>query len=429
MVENDYICNMIQLPPSKSIGARFLVATYFAGTLPADPFFEDNEDLMVLQQALLEIYSDEEPIDYGDSPIDVGASGTALRFVTAVCASSKGADYVVTGTDRLMQRPMKPLLDLLKEAGAGIETLGINGKGPYRITGNDLKGGEFSIRGDISSQFISALMLVAPSWLQGMKLNFTTPLVSKPYVEMTARLMERFGVKTELSDTEVIVPHKEYKEPEDFRVEADWSSASFFYEACAMGAEGIEIENLPSPQYSLQGDSVAASIFEKLGVTSDFNKEGAVLTKKGNKEEQVDLSFKDCPDLVLPYAVACLLNDVKFHFDGVANLRVKESDRISSLQKEAEKLGFVVEAGDDYLEWTGNKCEAEQDPVISTYEDHRVAMAFAMVVLKRGEIRIENPEVVAKSFIDFWNQISKLHIETTPENESRIMKLSYIPDK
>ena len=181
---------MIELPPSKSIGARFLVATYFNGSLPIDPFFDDNEDLMVLQQALLEILSDEEPIDYGDSQIDVGASGTALRFVAAVCASSPGADYVITGTDRLMHRPMVPLIQLLNETGADVEALGDNGAGPYKIIGNKLKGGDFTIRGDISSQFISALMLVAPSWENGLNLTFSTPLVSKPYVEMTARMME-----------------------------------------------------------------------------------------------------------------------------------------------------------------------------------------------------------------------------------------------
>ena len=181
---------MIHLPPSKSIGSRYLVATYFSGTLPADPIFDENDDLMLLQQALLEVFSDEEPIDYGDSPIDVGSSGTALRFVTAICASSPGADYVITGTPRLMERPMTPLLNILREAGAGIECMGANDNGPYRIIGKNPEGGSFYIPGNISSQFISALMLVAPTWKKGMTLNFTTPLVSAPYIEMTAKLME-----------------------------------------------------------------------------------------------------------------------------------------------------------------------------------------------------------------------------------------------
>ena len=414
---------MIELPPSKSIGARYMVATYFAGTLPADPLFEDNDDLIVIQQALLEVYSDEEPIDYGDSPIDVGASGTALRFVTAVCASSPGADYVINGTPRLMQRPMTPLVDLLKEAGAGIEALGDNTTGPYRIKGNRLKGGNFSIRGDLSSQFISAVMLVAPSWENGLKLSFSTPLVSKPYVEMTAKLMQKFNIKVKLSDNNVEVPAASYIDPLDFKVEADWSSASFFYEACALGANKIEIAGLISPEESLQGDSVAAVLFEKLGVVSSFDKTGLTLTNSGRKPEKIEMDFKDCPDLMLPFAVACLCEDIQFRFYNVAHLRLKESDRLDSLSKEAHRLGFILETGDNEIEWKGEKTHKEDNPLIDPHEDHRVAMAFAMVALKYGEIRICNPQVVEKSFIDFWNQIPKIGLHC--EQEGNIMTIRF----
>lgn len=399
-----------------------MVATFFTGTLPADPFFEDNEDLMVLQQALLEVFSDEEPIDYGDSPIDVGASGTALRFVTAVCASTPGADYVITGTPRLMQRPMNPLLDLLKKAGAGVEALGENSTGPFRVTGNNLKGGDFSIQGDISSQFVSALMLVSPVWENGMKLSFTTPLVSRPYVEMTARLMEKFGVKTKLTEEMVEVPHTPYKEPVDFSVEADWSSASFFYEASALGATDVAIANLISPKDSLQGDSVTVSLFEKLGVSSVFNKQGVKLSHSPNMPERIEVNFKDCPDLLLPFAVACLCLDIKFNFINVGHLRLKESDRLDSLTKEARKLGFVLKTGPDSIEWTGEKTSPETDPVIDPHDDHRVAMSFAMAALKYGEIKIKNPEVVEKSFIDFWNQLPNIGLSTQTENNIMTVK-------
>ena len=402
---------MTQLPPSKSIGARYMVATYFAGTLPADPLFEDNEDLMVLQQALLEIFSDEEPIDFGDSPIDVGASGTALRFVTAVCASSPGADYVIMGTPRLLQRPMDPLINVLRESGAILEALGENTTGPYRVKGGKIKGGNFEIRGDISSQFISALMLVSPYWEKGMRLTFTTPLVSKPYIEMTAGLMKKFGINLKLTDESVEVPAGNYIEPMNYHVEADWSSASFFYEACALGAQDVEMENLPSPMDSLQGDAVAASLFEKLGVVSSFNRQGAVLKLERKPETKVEVDFKDCPDLMLPFAVACLCSGIHFHFTNVSHLRLKESDRIASLQKEAGKLGFVVKAGENFMEWTGETVEADKDPVIDPHDDHRVAMSFAMTALKFGEVRIAHPEVVEKSFIDFWNQIPQVGLK------------------
>ncbi|MCH5230389.1 MAG: 3-phosphoshikimate 1-carboxyvinyltransferase [Muribaculaceae bacterium] len=413
---------MIQLPPSKSIGARYLVATYFSGTLPADPIFQDNDDLILLQQALLEIFSDEEPIDYGDSPIDVGASGTALRFVTAVCASSPGADYVITGTPRLMQRPMAPLIDLLREAGAGIQALGDNDSGPYRITGNSLPGGDFSIRGDVSSQFISALMLVAPYWEKGLRLNFSTPLVSRPYIEMTSRLMEKFGVEVKLTDTFVEVAHARYKVPESFEVEADWSAASFFYEAASLGAENLELEHLTDPDNSLQGDSITAELFAKLGVESTFSKTGATLNlQTADISSLPAVSFRNCPDLVLPFALACLCRGIKFRCEDVAHLRLKESDRIAALLTEARKLGYDIKADEDSIEWQGDTLPAEENPVVETYDDHRVAMAFAVAALKTGEIRIRNPRVVEKSFIDFWNQLAKTGLSCRPENDIMIV--------
>lgn len=402
---------MIHLPVSKSIGARYLVATFFARTLPADPLFEDNDDLMVLQQALLEIFSDEEPIDFGDTPIDVGASGTAMRFVSAVCASTPGADYVVAGTPRLMSRPMTPLLNLLQQAGAGIESLGGEDKGPYRIKGGNLQGGDFTIRGDVSSQFVSAVMLAAPYWEKGVRLRFSTPLVSRPYVEMTARLLDTFGVKCKLTDMDVTVEHGEYKIPKKFRVEADWSSASFFYEGCAIGGIPVELADLTAPELSLQGDSRVADLFLKLGVDSTFSANSVTLERTENREEVIEVDFKDCPDLVLPYAMACLCQGVKFRFVNVAHLRLKESDRIESLQKEALKLGFVISADENEIKWDGAVKDKETDPLIETYDDHRVAMSFAMAALKFGKIRISHPEVVEKSFIDFWNQIELLGLK------------------
>ena len=412
----------INLPASKSIGARFLVATYFGGTLPADPYFEDNDDLLVLQQALLAIYSDEEPIDYGDTPVDVHASGTAFRFITAVCASSPGADFVITGTPRLCSRPMSPLIDVLRKAGAIITPMGLNDTGPYRISGKELEGGEFSIAGNISSQFISALMLVAPSWHKGMDLHFTTPLVSRPYLEMTASLMRDFGIDLELDDNHVSVKPGKYKEPEGFRVEADWSSASFFYEACALGAGDLVLADLASPSASCQGDAACADIFRQLGVGSSFSDDGALLSKQVAEVSSLEYDFRDCPDLVLPVAVGCLSLDVPFRFSGVANLRLKESDRIDSLQKESRRLGYLVDAGEDFVEWKGRRCNPDKNPVIDPHDDHRVAMAFAMVALKTGSIKISHPAVVEKSFAMFWEELPKLPLSITLENDGMLIQ-------
>ena len=412
----------INLPASKSIGARFLVATYFAGTLPADPYFDDSEDLMVLQQALLDIYSDEEPIDYGESPIDVNASGTAYRFVTAVCASSPGADFVVTGIPRLLSRPIRPLTDLLKQAGAKIQPLGKDGDGPLRITGTKITGGYFSIRGDISSQFISAVMLVAPYWTNGVHLEFTTPLVSKPYLEMTAGLMKKFGIPVTLNDKFVEVSPGNYIEPENFSVEADWSAASFFYEACALSGKIMKINNLVPPQDSLQGDSVAASRFGMLGIKSDFNDKYVTIERTDEGEKNVECDFTNCPDLVLPFAVTCLFSEVKFRFSGVKNLRLKESDRLESLRKESEKFGYIIKIGEDSIEWKGERRDGDSDIVVDTYGDHRVAMSFAMVAFKTGSIRIANPSVVEKSFVRFWEELPKIGLDVElGDKEARVV--------
>lgn len=401
--------NFIELPASKSIGARFLVASYFSGSLPAEPYFEDNDDLMVLQQALLALYSDEEPIDFGESPIDVNSSGTAFRFVTAVCASTPDADFVITGTPRLCSRPMQPLLDVLTQAGAEITPQGPESLGPYRINGKKLEGGEFSIRGDISSQFISALMLVAPSWKNGIKLNFTTPVVSRPYIEMTASLLRGFGIDLHITDKYVLIKNGTYNVPDNFRVETDWSAAAFFYEAVALGCGEICLMDLLPPGTSLQGDSRITEMYREIGVSSSFNSEGTVLKiTESSNPDFVNLDFSDNPDILLPYALACLCRGIRFHFSGVKNLRFKESDRIETLRSESLKLGFELSTGDDYIDWDGRIGSPQQNIIIDPHDDHRVAMAFAMVALKTGSITIENPQCVEKSFARFWDQIPHL---------------------
>ena len=397
----------IDLPPSKSMAARYLVATYFAGSLPIDPDFDGNDDLQVLQEALQNIYTDEEPIDYGASPIDLHASGTALRFVTAVCASSPEADFVITGVPRLMERPMDPLIGVLKEAGADIIPQGENGKGPYRITGKKLKGGEFSIRGDLSSQFISALMLVAPSWDRGMKLNFTTPLVSKPYIEMTAKVMEKFGIKVNLTDSFVEVPHEEFKAPEKMNIEADWSSAAFFYEASLLSGNSFSIKDLYPPKDSLQGDSHCADLFKELGLNSDFNDEGVYIKPNESSVKELKADMRNYPDMVPALAVGCMAKDIKFSLSGVRNLRDKESNRIEALRVEASKLGFKLQEEEDEISWNGEWEEKDSYEIIETYGDHRIAMAFAMAAFRFSPLKIRNPEVVEKSFPFYWEQLPK----------------------
>lgn len=426
--------NYIHLPASKSIGARYLVASLFAGNLSRSPRFDDCDDLKVIQQALLKILEIQKAEEFSDptldeSPveIDIHASGTAFRFITAVTASLPGGNYVVTGTPRLCSRPMEPLLKVLREAGAGIESLGENGTGPYRIKGAALKGGNFEIRGDVSSQFISALMLVAPTWVGGMTLRFTTPLVSRPYAEMTARVMRSFGIDVELSDHGVTVKEGLYVAPVDYRVEADWSAAGFFYEAAAFKLSPIFVDRLVSPEKSLQGDAATADLFRKMGVKSEFNeKDGyAQLWRCYDLPDELIIDMTDNPDLVPAFAVSCIFNTIRFRFTGVRNLRVKESDRLAALQTELRKFGYPVETGDDHIEWMGGVYSTDRDFIIETYDDHRIAMAFALVALRSGKIRISNPDVVEKSFADFWQQLPKVGLECHREgNVMTVIKKS-----
>lgn len=399
---------MITLPASKSIGARFLTASYFAGTLSRCPKFEDCDDLRVIQKALLDLDLYKGATGSNPRKLDVHASGTAFRFMAAATASTPGADFILTGTPRLCSRPMTPMLEVLSEAGAGITPQGADGNGPYKVEGRHLKGGTFGIRGDVSSQFISALMLASPTWAGGMKLQFTTPLVSRPYAEMTAKVMKSFGVNVELSDNGVTVEQGRYLAPKDFKVEADWSAAGFFYEAASLCEDSIGIAGLVSPQHSLQGDSATAGIFANLGVATIFDTRGAHLFKEGNTPENIDIDLTDNPDLVPAFAVACCLNECRFRFSGVRNLRLKECDRLAAMQQELHKLGYVLTAEDDVLAWDGEKCNPEASPLIETYDDHRIAMAFAIAALHAGEIRIANPAVVEKSFENFWECIPAL---------------------
>lgn len=415
----------IQLPASKSIGARFLVSSFFAGTLCESPEFDDCDDLRVIRKALVTI------LDHSASPsstpcvVDVHASGTAFRFITAVAASVAGGDFIITGTPRLCSRPMKPLLEVLRRAGASVIPLGSDGCGPYRVSGTRLHGGTFEIRGDVSSQFVSALMLVAPLMQGGMRLLFTTPPVSRPYIDMTASVMERFGICVALSGREVSVGEGCYLPPAGFRVEADWSAAGFFYEAASMLSTPVRVEGLTPPEFSLQGDAATASFFALLGCVSEFTPEGVMITRKGEYPDAVEADLTDNPDLAPAFLVACVLTGVRCRLTGVANLRLKESDRLAALSRELLKLGYVVETGDDYISWNGEET-APSSEVIEVYDDHRIAMAFAMVALRRGRVSIADPGVVDKSFTDFWTQAARLGLRCSQASPS-LMNIEYQP--
>lgn len=422
----------VQLPASKSIGARYLVASYFAGTLEAAPRFDDCDDLKVIQQALLDLEAaTRTPADASEpTVIDLHASGTALRFVAAAAASTPGAEVTLSGIERLMERPMKPLMEVLRAAGATIEPLGANGCGPYRIRGRKLRGGEYMIKGDISSQFISALMLAAPMWEGGITLRFTTPLVSRPYAEMTLRVMEAFGIRATLSEKGATVGESSYAAPSHFKVEADWSAAAFFYEAASFRQSPIKIAWLTDPDKSLQGDAVTAGLYRRgLGLESEFTDEGALVGRRWPFPDELNANLTHYPDLVPALAVSCLFNCCRFRFTGVRNLRLKESDRLAAIKTELEKFGHSIEVGDDFISWKGGGWPYDKDFVVETYGDHRIAMAFAIGACRMGRIRIANPDVVEKSYANFWEQLPLLGLRCSREGDVMIVEDERILNK
>lgn len=409
----------IKLPASKSIGARYLVASFLAGSISRCPLFDDCDDLKVIQRALLSLDNCRRSSEH--AVIDIHASGTAFRLMAAVAASTPGAEITLTGTPRLCSRPMAPLLDVLRSAGAAIEAQGEGGMGPYRISGRQLEGGEYSIKGNISSQFISALMLASPTWRGGMQLRFTTPLVSRPYAEMTARVMRDFGICAQLDEKGVTVIPGIYTAPEAFEVEADWSAAGFFYEAASFMDTPLHIYALAAPGKSLQGDAATATYFDMLGVESGFKDGMAELQCTSEIPDAIEADLSDNPDLVPAFAVACALNDCRFRFTGVRNLRVKECDRLAAMQSELGKLGYEIFAGDDSIEWQGERTSPSAE-AIKTYDDHRIAMAFAIAALPLGRIAIADPDVVEKSFASFWRELPKLGLSCRREGNVMIVE-------
>ncbi|MCX7987762.1 MAG: 3-phosphoshikimate 1-carboxyvinyltransferase [Bacteroidales bacterium] len=392
----------LKVASSKSISNRLLIIR----ALSERPFqlinLSESEDTRVLQQAL----------ESNQAVVDIGHAGTAMRFLTAYFANSD-RDVVLTGSDRMKQRPIGNLVKALQELGAEIRYLEKEGFPPLYIHGKRLEGGEVKIDGSISSQFISALLMVAPTFKNGLKLELENQIISSDYIQMTMKIMKQAGVNVE-SDERLLVVKPQFYQAKDMIIEGDWSGVSYWYEAAAF-AEESEIHILSLQQNSVQGDSRCAQIFEHLGIETQYTAEGIVISKKGKLPSRFDYDFVNNPDLVQTLAVTCVMLDVPFRFTGTQSLRIKETDRIQALQNELKKFGaHLVYIENGILEWDGTKTAKQEDSIIiSTYEDHRMAMAFAPIAILNNNIIIENPKVVAKSYPNFWNdmQIMGFRIE------------------
>lgn len=386
----------IQLPASKSISNRALIINALAqGTTPPCNL-SDCDDTLVMIKALAE----------NNETIDIMAAGTAMRFLTAYLSTVQGT-HILTGTERMQQRPIQILVNALRELGAQIEYAGKKGFPPLRIHGTELKGNELTLKGNVSSQYISALLMIGPVLKNGLRLYLTGEIISLPYINLTLQLMKEFGAKAAwTSESSIEVAPQPYT-PVSFMVESDWSAASYWYQIAAL-SEQAEIELIGLFRNSYQGDSRGAEVFSRLGITTEFIHEGVLLKKSNRFVEQLNEDFVDIPDLAQTFAVTCCLLNIPFRFTGLQSLKIKETDRIFALKTELRKLGYILrDAQDSILTWDGERCPPEAQPVIQTYEDHRMAMAFAPAALRFPEMRIAEPQVVSKSYPAYWENLQQ----------------------
>lgn len=385
----------IALPSSKSICNRALVINALAGRNTRIENLSDCDDTRVMVRALQGM----------PDTIDIGAAGTAMRFLTAYLSVNEGT-HILTGTRRMQERPIGILTEALRTLGADIEYVGKEGYPPLRITGRTLTGGKVSLPGNVSSQYISALLLIGPVLKNGLELTLTGDIVSHPYIDLTLQLIQFFGAKAGWTDENrlTVEPHP-YEAPSSYDVESDWSAASYWYEICALMPEA-EIELPRLYRESPQGDSETARLFASLGVETRYEAGRAILRKCGTSVSRMEYDFIDQPDLAQTFTVTCALSGIPFRFDGLQSLKIKETDRMAALITEMRKLGYVLTETDGrILSWDGTRCTPDPCPCIDTYEDHRMAMAFAPACIRINGLRINNPHVVSKSYPCYWEDL------------------------
>lgn len=396
-----------KLPASKSISNRALIIHALSGGSILPENLSNCDDTEVIIAALKN-----NPYE-----INIKAAGTAMRFMTAYLAVKEGEEHILTGTERMQHRPISVLVEALRFLGADIEYVGEEGFPPLRIRGKQLEGGLLEIPGNISSQYISALLMIAPSLKNGLTLQLKGEIISRPYIDLTLWTMNEFGADAEWNDYETIkVQPKPYKE-RSYYIENDWSGASYWYEIIALSKDvdaEVRLEGLMDG--SKQGDSSLRYIFSLLGVKSKFeSKQQGIpttitISHSGRCVPRLEYDFVNSPDLAQTFVVTCALLDVPFHFRGLSTLKIKETDRIDALKTEMRKMGYLLKSiNDSELMWDGERCEPQLDLSIDTYEDHRMALSFAPAACRLDQIKINNPQVVTKSYPKYWDDLTEAH--------------------
>ncbi|WP_185955292.1 3-phosphoshikimate 1-carboxyvinyltransferase [Solitalea koreensis] len=395
----------ISLPGSKSESNRALIMQ----ALCKKPFEIRNlsiaDDTVTLSKIL------NVDIKTQQTTIDVGPAGTAMRFLTAFLSVTPG-EWILTGTHRMLERPVKLLVDALRLLGADIEYAGNEGFPPLRIRGKNLElTNEISIDGSVSSQYISALLMIAPTLPKGLILNLIGGVASRPYIEMTLAMMAELGIKHDWTGNTISISKQEYQ-PNDLYIEPDWSGASYWYSMVAL-ADEADIKLIGLKGHSLQGDSVAAKIMENFGVSTEFLKDGIRLTKE-NRPISVDfIDFEHCPDIAQTLAVTCAALKHNCTFTGLESLKIKETDRVLALQNELAKFGVSMTQDElsYHIDCDSIQIKSDSMAFINTYHDHRMAMAFAPLAITNGSLEIEDPAVTGKSYPSFWEDLTKVGFE------------------
>ena len=462
----------LTLPTSKSLCARALVINHLCQLPVPLVGLSDCDDTQAILQGLEALRNSE------DAPlrVDIGAAGTAMRFLTALFAATPQLDVVITGSQRMKERPIGALVTALQAAGADISYVEKEGYPPLRIRGKQLEGGTLALPSNISSQYVSALLMIAPTMRRGLQLELVGKVASAPYIRMTMQVMKAFGVEVKWEKNIISIESgqryartqsshcgttKETEQAASYTIECDWTAASYWYEIVALHpdkAARVLLRGLR--EASEQGDAVCARWVVALGVTTTFTAEGAIL-EKSTKSPQVALECNNCtsedtelssqtddnfcesnedlpqttshssqadyfsckdapplwldfaaaPDLAQTFVVTCALLSHPFHFKGLESLRIKETDRIAALIAELQKLGKHIEAiGEGELRYTAqNDSSPAHSITIATYDDHRMALAFAPAALRFPQLSIEHPEVVAKSYPNYWEHLSEIY--------------------
>lgn len=347
--------------------------------------------------------------------IDIGHAGSAMRFLTAYFSFQEGRDVILTGSQRMQERPIKVLVDALRELGASISYLKKEGFPPVQIKGEKNTKNKISMKATVSSQYISALLLIAPTLPNGLEIQLVGEITSFPYIQMTLSILNKIGIKTSfIGDTITVSKPKVLSlKFKTFTIEPDWSSASYFYSLVALHPKS-QIELLGFKENSLQGDSALPEIYKQFGVVTEFTKNGIVLSKTNTlpNNKLVTFNMNNSPDLAQTIAVTCLGLGIDCQLSGLHTLKIKETDRLQALKYELEKLGAIVAITENSLQLKATS-HIKKNCKINTYEDHRMAMSFAPLSVL-VPLSIKQPEVVSKSYPDFWNDFSTICLHLAP---------------